>query len=47
MTTILIIANGSIFQIYEFVYECTKHKIAVTIGPNGFIVGANPKSTKE
>ena len=33
--------------IYEFVYEGTKHKIAVSIGPNGFIVGANPKSTKE
>lgn len=33
--------------IYEFVYEGKKQRIAITIGPNGFIVGANPKSSKE
>ena len=33
--------------IYEFVYEGKKQRIAISIGPNGFIVGANPKSVKE
>lgn len=33
--------------IYEFVYEGKKQRVAITIGPNGFIVGANPKSSKE
>lgn len=33
--------------IYEFIYEGKKQRIAITIGPNGFIVGANPKSIKE
>jgi len=33
--------------IYEFVYEGKKQRVAITIGPNGFIVGANPKTVKE
>lgn len=33
--------------IYEFVYEGKKQRVAITIGPNGFIVGANPKTAKE
>lgn len=30
--------------IYEFVYEHKTRRIAITIGSNGYIVGANPKS---
>lgn len=33
--------------IYEFVYEGKIQRIAITIGTNGFIVGANPKTAKE
>jgi hypothetical protein len=33
--------------IYEFLYEGKKQKIAITIASNGFIVGANPKTSKE
>ena len=31
----------------EFVYEGKKQRVAITVGPNGFIVGANPKTIKE
>ena len=30
--------------IYEFKYEGITRRIAITIGSNGYIVGANPKS---
>ncbi len=30
--------------IYEFTYEGTARRIAITIGSNGYVVGANPKS---
>ena len=30
--------------IYEFTYEGVKRRIAITIGSNGYVVGANPKS---
>ena len=30
--------------IYEFTYEGIKRRIAITIGNNGYVVGANPKS---
>lgn len=30
--------------IYEFIYEGTRRRIAITIGSNGYVVGANPKS---
>lgn len=30
--------------IYEFTYDGTTRRIAITIGSNGYIVGANPKS---
>lgn len=33
--------------IYEFVYNGKKQRIAVQVGSNGYIVGANPKSMKE
>ena len=33
--------------IYEFEYNGEKYKIAVQVGSNGYIVGANPRSTKE
>lgn len=33
--------------IFEFIYEGRKRRIAISIGSNGFIVGANPKSVKE
>jgi len=33
--------------IYEFIYKGRKQRVAITIGPNGFIVGANPKTVKE
>ena len=29
--------------IYEFTYNGEIHKVAITVGNNGFIVGANPK----
>lgn len=31
--------------IFEFTYKGTTRRIAITIGSNGYIVGANPKST--
>lgn len=33
--------------VYEFVYNGVKQRIAVQVGSNGYIVGANPKSMKE
>lgn len=30
--------------IYEFTYEGKKRRVAITIGSNGYIVGANPRS---
>ncbi len=30
--------------IYEFTYEGAARRIAITIGSNGYVVGANPKS---
>ena len=30
--------------IYEFTYEGVTRRIAITIGSNGYVVGANPKS---
>ncbi|MCR5587501.1 MAG: hypothetical protein K6F77_08210 [Lachnospiraceae bacterium] len=30
--------------IYEFIYEGKTRRIAISIGSNGYIVGANPKS---
>ena len=33
--------------IYEFVYNGKKHRIAVQVSDNGYIVGANCKSSKE
>ncbi|WP_239075194.1 T7SS effector LXG polymorphic toxin [Listeria seeligeri] len=32
--------------IYEVVYNGKKHRVAITVGKNGFIVGANPVSIK-
>jgi hypothetical protein len=29
--------------VFDFVFNDTQHRMAVTIGDNGFIVGANPK----
>ena len=33
--------------VYEFTYNGEKHRIAVQVSENGYIVSANPKSTKE
>ena len=33
--------------VYEFIYNGNKQRVAVQVGENGYIVGANPKSTKE
>ena len=33
--------------IYEFIYNGQKQRIAVQVGSNGYIVGANPKSLEE
>lgn len=33
--------------VYEFTYNGEKHRIAVQVSTNGYIVGANPKSLKE
>lgn len=30
--------------IYKVTYNGTEHKVAVTVGSNGYIVGANPRS---
>ena len=35
--------RGAGRPIYEFIYKGVIHKIAITVGDNGFIVGANPK----
>ena len=34
-------------DVYEFVYNGTKQRIAIQVSDNGYIVGANPKSNKE
>lgn len=33
--------------VYEFVYNGQTQRIAIQVGSNGYIVGANPKSMKE
>lgn len=33
--------------VYEFIYNGNKQRVAVQVSENGYIVGANPKSTKE
>lgn len=33
--------------VYEFVYNGITQRIAIQVGSNGYIVGANPKSMKE
>ena len=33
--------------VYEFEYNGETYRVAVQVGSNGYIVGANPKSTKE
>ena len=38
--------RGTGRPIYEFVYEGITRHIAITIGSNGYIVGANPRSIK-
>jgi hypothetical protein len=35
--------RGTGRPIYEFKYEGTTRRVAITIGSNGYIVGANPK----
>ena len=35
--------RGTGRPIYEFTYNGEIHKVAITVGNNGFIVGANPK----
>lgn len=32
--------------IYEVIFNGEKHRVAITVGNNGFIVGANPSSIK-
>ncbi|MBS9359781.1 hypothetical protein JL739_01435 [Listeria welshimeri] len=32
--------------IYEVIYNGKKYRVAITVGKNGFIVGANPVSIK-
>lgn len=39
--------QGTGRPIYEFDHNGETHRLAVTIGSNGFIVGANPKSRKK
>lgn len=34
--------SGTGRPIYEVVFEGQKHRVAVTVGDNGFVVGANP-----
>jgi len=36
--------QGADRDIYEFFFEGRRHRMAVQVGSNGFIVGANPKS---
>lgn len=35
--------RGTGRPIYEFTYNGEIHKVAITVGNNGFVVGANPK----
>lgn len=35
--------RGTGRPIYEFMYNGETHRVAITVGDNGFIVGANPK----
>lgn len=35
--------RGTGRPIYEFTYNGEIHKVAITVGDNGFVVGANPK----
>ena len=35
--------RGTGRPIYEFVYNGEVRQVAITVGSNGFIVGANPK----
>ena len=35
--------RGTGRPIYEFIYNGETHRVAITVGDNGFIVGANPK----
>ena len=37
--------RGTERPIYEFTYNGEIHKVAITVGNNGFIVGANPKDS--
>lgn len=38
--------RGTGRPIYEFIYKGEKRRVAITVGNNGFIVGANPVSIK-
>ena len=40
-------AKGTGHPIYKVNYNGKEYKVAITIGNNGYIVGANPKSLKE
>ena len=33
--------------VYEFTYNGKRHRVAVQVGSNGYIVSANPKSMEE
>lgn len=35
--------RGTGRPIYEFTYNGELHNVAITVGNNGFVVGANPK----
>jgi hypothetical protein len=35
--------RGTGRPIYEFTYNGKLHHVAITVGNNGFVVGANPK----
>lgn len=39
--------RGNGRPIYEFKYEGKTHRVAITIGSNGYIVGANPQKVAE
>lgn len=39
--------RGNGRPIYEFKYEGKTHRVAITIGSNGYIVGANPQKITE
>jgi len=38
--------KGTGRPIYEFIYDGKLRRVAISIGSNGYIVGANPKSIK-